>query len=153
MDIPKPTRRQFTLGAAAVMAGSAVPGRVLASTELRDRAIAEITGGAPIETGRVALTIPGVAENGLSVYTTVEVDSPMTAEDHVRAVHILSEKNPISRLFTAHFGPRAGVAKVSTNIRLAASQEVTAVAEMSDGTFWQDRKTVVVTIAACIDGG
>lgn len=153
MDIPKPTRRQFTIGAAATVAGGSTSTAAVATTQVRDQTIAEITGGAPVQTGRVSLTIPGVAENGLSVYTTVEVDSPMSAGDHVRAVHILSEKNPISRLFTAHFGPRAGVAKVSTNIRLAASQEVTALAEMSDGTFWQDRKNVVVTIAACIDGG
>ncbi len=101
----------------------------------------------------MVLTVPGVAENGLSVFTTVAVDSPMTAEDHVRAIHILSEQNPIAHLLTFHIGPRAGAARVSTNIRLAASQEVTALAEMSDGTFWRDRRLVVVTIAACIDGG
>ncbi len=101
----------------------------------------------------MTLTIPQLAENGLSVYTTVAVDSPMTAEDHVRAIHILSEKNPIARLATFHLGPRAGVAEVSTNIRLAASQEVVALAELSDGTFWRDSREVVVPLAACIDGG
>ena len=124
-----------------------------ATTELRDRVLAELTGGAPVSNGRVTLTIPGVAENGLSVYTTVQVESPMTQADHVRAIHILAEKNPIAHLLTWHLTPRSGIAKVSTNIRLGASQEVTALAEMSDGSFWQDRKDVVVTIAACIDGG
>ena len=77
----------------------------------------------------------------------------MTPEDHVRAIHILSEKNPIARLASFRLTPRSGIAQVSTNIRLAASQQVTALAELSDGSFWRDRRDVVVTLAACIDGG
>ncbi len=102
--------------------------------------------------GRVTLTVPGIAENGQSVFTTVAVASPMTESDHVRAIHILSPRNPIALITSFHLGPRAGRARVSTNIRLAGSQTVTALAEMSDGTFWQDSKDVVVTVAACIDG-
>jgi len=148
-----PTRRQVMIGAGAAGGLIILPRETFATTELRDSKLLEFTGGAPVKDGRVSLTIPKVAENGLSVYTTVEVESPMTEADHVRAIHILSEKNPIAHLLTWHLGPRAGVAKVSTNIRLAASQQVTALAEMSDGTFWQDRQDVIVTIAACIDGG
>jgi sulfur-oxidizing protein SoxY len=148
------TRRDVVIGAAAVTGVAiAMPRSAGATTEMRDEAVELIARGAEIRDGRVNLTIPGVAENGLSVYTTVDVESPMTEADHVRAIHILSEKNPIAHLMTFRLGPRAGVAKVSTNIRLAASQQVTALVEMSDGTFWRDRKDVVVTIAACIDGG
>lgn len=139
------------LASAALVA--AAPRRLLATPELRDAAMAELTGGAPVRDGRVTLTIPAIAENGLSVYTTVAVDSPMTATEHVRAIHILAEKNPIARLATFRLGPRSGIAQVSTNIRLGASQEVTALAELSDGSFWQDRRNVVVTLAACVDGG
>ena len=77
----------------------------------------------------------------------------MTADDHVRAIHLIAEANPIARLVTFRLGPRAGEAKVSTNIRLAASQNVTALAELSNGTYWRDVKPVIVTLAACIDGG
>ena len=129
------------------------PQQSRATPAMRDEAIAAITGGAPVQEGRVHLTIPAIAENGLSVYTTVAVDSPMTRADHVRAIHIIAEANPIARLVTFHLGPRAGVAKVSTNIRLAASQQITALAELSDGTYWRDDRSVVVTLAACIDGG
>lgn len=148
-----PTRRTFLMGASAtgILAGGTRD--VAATPELRDREVAQITGGAPIKDARVRLTVPPVAENGLSVYTVVEVDSPMTDKDHVRRIFVLAEQNPIARLLTWHLGPRAGLAKVATNIRLAASQQVTAIAEMSDGTFWRDRKRVVVTVAACIDGG
>jgi sulfur-oxidizing protein SoxY len=148
-----PTRRQVIVGAGALGGLALLPRAGLATPELRDAAIRAITKGAPVNDGRVALTIPGVAENGLSVYTTVTVESPMTQADHVRAIHILSEKNPIAHLLTWHLGPRAGVAKVSTNIRLGASQQVMALAELSDGSFWADRRTVIVTVAACIDGG
>ena len=148
------TRREILAAAGGLLGGLVVtPGVVLATPELRDRELARLTGGAAVADGRVTLTIPGVAENGFSVYTTVMVDSPMTETDHVRAIHILAERNPIAHLLTFHLGPRAGVARVATNIRLGASQEVTALAQMSDGSFWRDRKNVVVTIAACIDGG
>ncbi|MGF1619357.1 MAG: thiosulfate oxidation carrier protein SoxY [Rhodomicrobiaceae bacterium] len=148
------TRRDVVIGAAAVSGAALVlPRSAGATPEMRDEAVELITRGAEIRDERVNLTIPGVAENGLSVYTTVDVESPMTEADHVRAIHVLSEQNPIAHLMTFHLGPRAGVAKVSTNVRLAASQQVTALVEMSDGTFWRDRKNVVVTIAACIDGG
>jgi sulfur-oxidizing protein SoxY len=146
------TRRQHLLQlAAATLALGPAPG--FATPEMRDAALAQLTGGKPVQDGRVTLTIPGIAENGLSVYTTVDVDSAMTDRDHVRVIHILAAGNPIARLATFHLGPRAGLARVSTNIRLGASQEVTALAELSDGSFWQDRREVVVTLAACIDGG
>lgn len=148
-----PTRRQIVIGTGAAAISAVLPLEALATTQMRDKVLEELTKGAPVTDDRVHLTIPGVAENGLSVYTTVSVDSPMTEADYVRAIHILSEKNPIAHLMTFHLGPRAGRAKISTNIRLGASQEVTALVEMSDGSFWRDRKDVVVTIAACIDGG
>jgi sulfur-oxidizing protein SoxY len=148
-----PTRRTLIIGGGAA-AWLAMLGRgALATTEMRDEAVRQLASGKSVQDGRVRLTIPAVAENGLSVYTTIEVDSPMTAADHVRAIHILSEKNPIAHLLTFRLSPNSGIAKVSTNIRLAASQEVTALAEMSDGSVWRDRKPVIVTIAACIDGG
>lgn len=148
-----PSRRTALIGASAAGGLALLPRTASATTELRDQVLNELTKGAPIETGKVTLTLPGVAENGLSVYTIVEVESPMTEEDHVRTVHILAENNPIARLFTATFSPGSGIARIATNIRLGGSQEVTALAEMSDGSFWQDRKQVIVTIAACIDGG
>ncbi len=146
-------RRTIGYALAAGVAAFVAPCRARATPQMRDDVIAATTRGASIQDGRVVLTIPAIAENGLSVYTTVHVDSPMTEIDHVRAIHIIAQHNPIARLVTFNLSPRAGVAKVSTNIRLAASQEVTALAELSDGTFWRDVKSVIVTLAACIDGG
>ena len=50
-----------------------------------------------------------------------------------------------------HLGSRAGRAKISTRIRLADSQKVIAIAQMSDGSFWSDSVDVVVTLAACLE--
>jgi sulfur-oxidizing protein SoxY len=147
------TRRDIIIGAGAAAGLAAIPHGALATPEMRDEAIAAITKGAAVKSGRVHLALPAIAENGLSVYTTVTVDSPMTAADHVKAIHIISAGNPIALLMTFHLGPRCGVAKVATNIRMGASQDVTALAEMSDGSFWRDTKPILVTIAACIDGG
>ena len=147
------TRREI-LDAAAVLAGASLfrlrPAR--AATQVEE-AIRDRTRGATVEKGRITLGVPQIAENGLSVFTTVTVDSPMTQADHVKAIHLFSEKNPVAHIATFRLGLRAGRAKVSTNIRLAASQRVTAIAEMSDGRFFADERSVVVTIAACIDGG
>jgi sulfur-oxidizing protein SoxY len=152
-----PTRRDVISGGIALAAAVAF-GMQPASAATPEEgdiaaAIRDKTGGATINRGRVTLGIPQIAENGLAVFTTVTVESPMTADDHVKAIHIFSEKNPIAHIATFRLGPRAGRAKVSTNIRLAGSQAVTAIAEMNDGSHWSDTQNVIVTIAACIDGG
>ena len=114
-------------------------------------AIAEVTGLAEIKRGRVKLDIPPLVENGNTVPCTVSVESPMTAEDHVKAIHVFSEKNPQPNVISVHLGPRAGRAVVSTRIRLADTQTVMAIAEMSDGSFWSDRLDVLITLGACLE--
>jgi sulfur-oxidizing protein SoxY len=71
----------------------------------------------------------------------------------VKTIAVFSEKNPIATVVRFHLGPRCGTAKVSTSIRLAATQTVTAIATMSDGSHWSGDAEVVVTLAACLDGG
>jgi sulfur-oxidizing protein SoxY len=90
-------------------------------------------------------------ENGNAVPVTVSVDSPMTEAEHVRAVHVFTEKNPQPYVASFHLGPRAGRARVSTRMRLADTQTVTAVCELSDGSFWSDSANIVVTLAACLE--
>ncbi len=118
-----------------------------------DAAIKGFVGANTVKAGRVTLELPPLAENGNSVPMTVTVDSPMTTADHVKEIHLFSEKNPISTMVNFYLGPRAGRAKVSGNVRLATTQTVTAIAAMSDGSFWSGTADVVVTLAACIDGG
>jgi sulfur-oxidizing protein SoxY len=150
-----PARRQVIAGAIAVAVSPLVldGSEALAAAGQLDTAIATLTGGAPVTEGRVKLTMPALAENGFSVTLTVAVDSPMTAADHVASIHVLSEKNPVADVVAFKLGPRAGRARVSTSVRLADSQRIVALAQMSDGSFWTGSAAVIVTISACIDGG
>ena len=116
-----------------------------------DAAIRAAVGEAPLRPGKVKLDIPPLVENGNSVTVTVTVDSPMTATDHVRRIVLFNEKNPQPNVADFRLGPRAGRANVSTRMRLATSQKVVAVAELSDGSLWSDGADVIVTLAACIE--
>lgn len=148
------TRRRVLVslcGAAAMPLLAGAPAS--ASPEEMGAAMAEVLAGAVPKPGRIKLTIPELAENGFSVPVTIAVESPMTEADHVRSIYLFSEKNPQPSVVRFHLTPRSGVAKVATSIRLADSQQVTALARMSDGTFWSATADIVVTLSACLDGG
>jgi sulfur-oxidizing protein SoxY len=141
-------RRTFLASAAAVIL---VPFAARATPEMLAAAIKEVTGDAPLRKGRVTLDVPPLVENGNTVPLTVRVDSPMTADDHVKAIHVFNEKNPQPHVFNAWLSPANGRATVATRIKLADTQKVVAVAETSNGEFWTARADVIVTIAACIE--
>src|SRR5258705_6139812 len=147
------TRRAVLAGGLAVALVPVSMADGLASPEEMSEAIKQVVGQTEIRNGRVKLVMPELAENGNSVQLIVTVDRPMSQADHVKTVHIFSEQNPIATVVRFHLGPRSGVAKVSTSIRLATTQRITALAAMSDGSFWRGQANVVVTLAACIDSG
>jgi sulfur-oxidizing protein SoxY len=155
------SRREFLVlacGAASAAAATTVEAQLAANQEaLRKAALQEalrkVTGGAPVRPGRVKLDLPPLVENGNSVPLTVRVESPMTAADHVRAIHVFTEKNPQPNVISAYLGPRAGRAAVTTRARIADTGTVIAVAQMSDGSFWSDSVAVVVTLSACLEDG
>jgi len=103
--------------------------------------------------GAIAFEIPPLSENGNSVDLSVRVDSPMTAEDHVTAIHILAEKNPFPLVATFSLTPRAGRAEVATRIRLATSQKIVALAETSRGAVHRAARDVIVVLGACVETG
>jgi sulfur-oxidizing protein SoxY len=143
-------REALALGAGAVAIVLVRP--AYATPEAMTAAIAGFTRAAPALPGRVHLDLPPLVENGNSVTLTVRVDSPMTQADHVKAIGIFNERNPQPHVAVFRLGPRAGRAVVTTRMRLATSQRVTAVAELSDGSFWSDAADVIVTLAACVEG-
>ncbi|HWA13574.1 MAG TPA: SoxY-related AACIE arm protein [Burkholderiales bacterium] len=121
----------------------------LATPEELAVALKETFGDREIRRGRVKLEIPRLAENGNIVPTVITVDSPMTEQDHVRAIHIFSEKNPVPRVLEMRLGPWNGKAMVSARIRMAQTQQVLAVAEMSDGSVWSAAADIDVTVSSC----
>jgi sulfur-oxidizing protein SoxY len=111
--------------------------------------INKFTGGKKAAEGRVKLDLPEIAENGNTVPMTVTVDSPMSEQSHVTDVLIVADGNPRAGVATFHFSPASGMAEANTRIRLASTQNVTAVAKMNDGSFFTATKEVKVTIGGC----
>ena len=144
------TRRDFLIVAGGIGLASAAGVARATPEEMRD-AIRKVVGAAPVRTGRVKLDVPPLIDNGNAVPLTVTVDSPMTPADHVKAIHVFTERNPLPNVLSVRLGPRAGRARVATRVRLADTGMVTAIAEFSDGSFWSDSVQVVVTLSACLE--
>ena len=128
-----------------------LPSLSRAQSQVSDPAIVAVTKGAGLVRERVKLEMPVIAENGNAVPLKVSVTSPMSATDYVKAIHLVSDRNPVRNMASFNLGPYSGRAELSTRVRLAGSQNVTAIAEMSDGSFWMDRTHVQVTLSACLD--
>jgi sulfur-oxidizing protein SoxY len=146
------TRRDVLIGA---LAGGLVAvlrtDDAKATPETMRAAIRNVVGTAQVRKGRVELDVPPLVENGNTVSLVVSVDSPMTVTDYVKSIHVFNEKNPQPNVIGVRLGPRAGKAKIATRFRLADTQMVTAIAEMSDGTFWSASADLIVTMAACVE--
>lgn len=144
------SRRDFLIAAvAAGLAPAAHPAHATPDSMLA--AMQAVTGGAAVRPGRVKLDLPQLVDNGNAVALGVKVESPMTAADHVKAIHLFAEKNPLPNILSVFLGPQSGRAQLLTRVRLADTQTVTAIAQLSDGSFWSDSVHVVVTLAACIE--
>lgn len=149
------TRRIFLLfGLVAGTARAQLPPNI---GEIRkkalDDAVRKVVGNHPVREGRVKLELPPLIDNGNTVPLSVEVESPMTEADHVKAIHVFTERNPQPYVLTAHLGPRAGRARISTRARIADTGIVMAIAELSDGSFWSGSVKVIVTLSACLEEG
>lgn len=143
------TRRTFVISAAAA---SVLPTlNAFATVDDATQAVDKILGGRSAQVGRVTLEIPPLVENGNLVTMKVSVQSPMTEADYVRAVHIVAEGNPLPNVVSFFLSPRSGRAAITTRIRLGDSQRVRAIAQMSDGSFWQGDAATLVTLAACTE--
>jgi sulfur-oxidizing protein SoxY len=116
-----------------------------------EQAIRNVVGESNLQKGKITLEVPPLVENGNAVPVTIIVESPMSKADHVKSIHIFNEKNPQPHVISVALGPRAGKGRVATRIKLADTQRVVGIAEMSDGSFWTGEANVIVTIAACVE--
>ncbi len=139
-------RREVLMGLGAVVALPAS-----ATSSEMEAAIRGYADGKPVTRGKVKLDVPPLVENGNAVPVTVTVESPMTAAAHVTGIAIFNDRNPQRDVVRFTLTPRSGRAQVSSRIRLATSQQLVAVARMSDGTYWSDAVDVLVTLAACLE--
>jgi sulfur-oxidizing protein SoxY len=143
------SRREVLAVAGALGIGAVLGRRAAADLPAMEAWLQEILGERTALEGRIVLDLPEIAENGNTVPLVVEVESPMTEDDYVKTVHIMTERNPDPEVATFRFSPRSGRAAVSTRIRLAESGKVHAVAEMSDGTVYAVSRQIEVTIGGC----
>ena len=133
-------------GAAAVVL---LPATALATPEKVAEEIKKLFGDKKLAPGRIKLELPSIAENGLVVPLNFEVESPMTEKDYVKSVHLFAEGNPSVGVAAFYFSAMAPKAAAAIRIRLAKTQEIVAVAEMSNGEVYTVRKEVKVTIGGC----
>ena len=148
----KLNKREFLAigaGSTALLAVGGGAFQAVAATDETSKRINEFAGGKSIGSGKVSLTTPEIAENGNTVPISVDVESPMTKDDYVASVMLLADGNPLPGVATFHFTHMCGEASATTRIRLAKTQNVIAIAKMSSGEVYMDKKEVKVTIGGC----
>ena len=147
----QPRRRILSAMAGMALAPLLPARRAGAPIEALDGEVRKIVGDRPLQSGRVKLEIPRLADNGHSVPLSIVVDSPMSATEYVHRITLLSERNPRPLMATFHLGPHAGKAVVATRVRLAGTQRLLAIALLSDQSYWSGTAEIVVTESACLD--
>jgi sulfur-oxidizing protein SoxY len=83
------------------------------------------------------------------VPVTLSVDAEMSEKNYVKALHLAADGNPAPGVVSFAFTPMSGKAEVQLRVRLAQSEKLVAVAEMSDGTLYTASHEVKVTIGGC----
>lgn len=143
--------RRSTLTAGALAAFTSLLGARLAFADEKAvmAEIKKLYGDKPMGEGKIKLDVPEIAENGLVVPVNVEVESPMTEADYVKAVHIYADGNPQPGIVSYSFTPACGKASAATRMRLAQTQNIVCVAEMSNGALHMAKANVKVTIGGC----
>ncbi len=144
-------RRSLLAGGALALTLRPLQAQKPSQDSALDTAIRAWAGGVTPRDGRVAFEVAALVDNGNAVPITVRVDSPMTEADHVREIVIFNERNPLRDVLRCQLTPANGRAEVGARIRLATSQQLAALARLSDGSVWQQRVDVLVTLAACIE--
>ena len=149
-SLPVINRRNFLkAGGLGSLLLAATPLTAEATPESAMAAIQKTLGGKDLKEGLVNIILAEIAENGGTVPLKVSVDSPMSAEDHVKAIHIFTDGNPLPEVASYYFGPHNGKAFLAIRLRLLKTQNVIAVAELNTGEAYIGRKTIKVTIGGC----
>ena len=145
--------RRRGLGAAGAgwLLMRAVPATAVSASDTLDAVKRRWGGGKPITEGRLTLDIAPLVENGNAVPISVKIDSPMTAADFVQEIIVFNERNPQRDVVRFVFSPLSGRARADARIRLATSQQLVALARLSDGSQWSQHVDVIVTLAACVE--
>jgi sulfur-oxidizing protein SoxY len=134
----------------AALALLALPWAALAQEDALLGAIREAVGGAQAVEGGITLRAPATAENGGQVPLTILLESPQTAAEHVTAIHVFATRNPTPGVASFRLTPALARAEVQTRIRLAESQIVVVLAQLSDGSLRRANAEIRVTTGGCL---
>ena len=148
-SITKTRREALALAGVAGLAALIAPRISVADEQAIAAEIKKLYGDKKLESGKIKLDVPEIAENGLVVPVTVDIESPMTEQDYVKAVHVFADGNPLPGIVSYKFTPACGKASASTRMRLAQTQNVVCIAEMSNGNLHMAKANVKVTIGGC----
>jgi len=152
MNIATLHRRHWLRAAGSALALAWHPVQADEAADALRAAVRTWAGGQLVGEGRITLDIAPLVENGNAVPVSVRVDSPMTPANHVRELVLLNERNPQRDVLRVAFTPLSARAQVDTRIRLATTQQLVALARLSDGSLWSRHVQVMVTLAACVEG-
>jgi sulfur-oxidizing protein SoxY len=138
-----------SVGSAALASAFFSPPSASAQDETMEL-VERLTGQTATVSDRLHLVMPAVFPTGYTVPMDLDMDSPMTEDDHVRRIRVFAPQNPIIiEVASFNFVPQRSIARVSTRIRLAKPQYVVAVAEMSDGRLLMTKTWVDVATNGC----
>ncbi len=143
-------RRDFLkMAGAGAMVLTMTPFAADATPEMVMEAMGKVIGDKNFKEGRIKITLPEIAENGAAVAMRVAVDGPMTADDHVTAIHIFADGNPLPYVCSYYLGPRNGKAEIAVRVRMAKSQKMVVAAETSKGETFLARQAIKFTLGGC----
>jgi sulfur-oxidizing protein SoxY len=148
-SVEKTRRETLAMAAIAGLAAILAPRLSLADEQAVAAEIKKLYGDKKFESGKIKLDVPEIAENGLVVPVNIDIESPMTDADYVKSVHVFAEGNPLPAVVSYRFTPACGKASASTRMRLAETQNIVCIAEMSNGKLHMAKANVKVTIGGC----
>jgi sulfur-oxidizing protein SoxY len=161
------SRRSFLRGVALAGAGLLGSGalrtgeRLLAVVPMADpgdpevpneevaRILKQLFGDRPIRKGHLTLDMPLVAEDGRIVPVIIESDLPMTADNYVKAVHLIVDYNPDPHLAAYYLTPAIGSVALETRIKMKRTTWVRAMVDTSKGDVWAAYAHVNVSLNGC----
>lgn len=145
-------RRRMIQSAGAILLIHCIPAHAADDPLPAIPALAAFVAGRKTRNERVRLDLPRIADNGLSVPLRIAVSGPFAAGSFVRRLALFSETNPVPDMAVFEFPQALDRVELDTRIRLAGSQQIAVVAEMSDGALYATAVGVIVTLGGCMDG-
>jgi sulfur-oxidizing protein SoxY len=145
-------RRRVLQGAGAFLLITCLPARAADGDLPAIPAMTKFLAGRTPRRERIRLDLPRLADNGFAVPMRIAVAGPFAPGPFVRTIAIFSELNPVPDLAAFEFPLPLERIELDSRIRLAGTQQIVVIAELTNGNLLAAAAEVVVTLAGCMDG-